>query len=173
MTTSLSFMDPVILQSNDTIDATKDTSGAVLNGGGGNDTINAGSGDDIIYGGSGDNILNGGAGADTFVVNTGEGGDRFDQTTNTVTMLQVANTATVTAVPLANPTASLFANLPTFQLNRTTINGGVGLDTLRFEDGKPEGLELVTPFSKYQNPEEQTIKIGAVEPTAASTTGTG
>lgn len=173
ITTSLSAIDPVFLQSNDTIDATKDTSGAVLNGGGGNDTINAGSGDDIIYGGSGDNTLTGGAGADTFVVNTGLGGDRFDQTTNTVTMLQVANTATVTAVPLANPTASLFANLPTFQLNRTTINGGAGLDTLRFEDGKPQVLELITPFNKYQNPEEQTIKIGAVAPTAASSTGTG
>ncbi|CAM8633510.1 RTX calcium-binding nonapeptide repeat [Oxalobacteraceae bacterium] len=170
ITTSLSAIDPVFLQSNDTIDATKDTSGAVLNGGGGNDTINAGSGDDIIYGGSGDNILNGGAGADTFVVNTGHGGDRFDQTTNTVTMTQVVNTAA--AAPIAN-VGTVLANLPTFQLNRTTINGGAGLDTLRFEDGRPEGLELITPFNKYQNPEEQTIKIGAVATTAASSTGTG
>ncbi|NIZ14315.1 Hint domain-containing protein [Phaeobacter sp. HF9A] len=57
----------------DSIDASADGSGLVLDGDAGADSIIGGSGADVIIGGSGDDTLTSGAGEDTLVVSDGHG----------------------------------------------------------------------------------------------------
>ena len=58
---------------NDSLDATADTAGVSVDGGGGADTIIGGTGDDTIRGGTGSDSLEGGAGADN--IRAGMGAD--------------------------------------------------------------------------------------------------
>ena len=51
-------------------------------GGDGGDTIIGGEGEDTLYGQKGNDILKGGAGADTYVFETGDGGDRVEEDTD-------------------------------------------------------------------------------------------
>lgn len=144
-----------------------DGAGVVVYAGAGNDTVTGGVGDDIIHGGPGNNTLSGGLGNDTFVVNQSEYwtsenqqtpfSDQYTQTNNTVSLQTVNNPTGETGFVKNLPSAA--ARLPVFQLNRTYIQGGDGLDTIRFAEGKPTQVGLVAPASKVQNPEEQLIKV--------------
>ncbi len=59
----------------DTIDASADSYGLLLRGGGGADTITGGSGDDTLIGETGDDTITTGAGYDTVIFSDGDGND--------------------------------------------------------------------------------------------------
>ncbi|NKX38983.1 Hint domain-containing protein [Tritonibacter mobilis] len=61
-----------LTQHDDTVDASADSSGVVLDGLGGNDSLTGGSGDDSIRGGDGADTILGGAGNDTLAANNGD-----------------------------------------------------------------------------------------------------
>jgi Ca2+-binding RTX toxin-like protein len=167
MATRIDALDVMAFAGDDQFTIT-DNAGVVVYAGAGNDTVNGGSGDDIIYGGPGNNSLSGGLGNDTFVVNQSEYrlsstqpapfSDEYTRTNNTVSLQTASNPSGETGF-VKNLSSSVQARLPVFQLNRTSIQGGDGLDTIRFSEGKPSQVGLMAPASKVQNPEEQLIKL--------------
>jgi Ca2+-binding RTX toxin-like protein len=117
---------------NDTVDASADTSGVIVDGGAGHDRFTGGSGDDIFYGGSGSDYFYSSAGNDTFY-----GGDGWDYAFITGTLGNHHIDLGVQDPVAANSNDWInFTFAETLDLTYTGTGGSVtnGTDTLTFNE---------------------------------------
>lgn len=148
---------------------TPDSIGVVINAGNGNDEVTGGLGDDIIEGGGGNDTLNGGGGNDLFVVNKGyvqtDAGSSGTYLYSNVDTRSGNTTVVTNNVTLPGHVGSVSLHM----LQSTSINGGQGLDTLVFEEGVPQQLQLLLPTSYQFAPQAQTIKFNSTAPNRGGT----
>jgi Ca2+-binding RTX toxin-like protein len=117
---------------NDTVNASADTSGVIVDGGAGIDRFTGGSGDDIFYGGSGSDYFYSSAGSDTFY-----GGDGWDYAFITGTLGNHHIDLGVQDPVEANTNDWInFTFAETLDLTYTGTGGSVtnGTDTLTFNE---------------------------------------
>jgi Ca2+-binding RTX toxin-like protein len=136
-----------------------DSTGTVVAAGNGNDTVIGGDGDNVIEGGGGNDNLSGAGGDDIFIVNKGyvrlDSGDSgsylyTDPDSHSGNTTTVFNNLTLPGGPSGTQLG---------MLQSTVVNGGQGLDTLVFEEGMPQRLQLMLPAAYLVAPEAHTVKF--------------
>ncbi len=118
---------------NDTVNGAEQTSGFLVNSGGGNDTVTGGSGNDTLIGGAGNDSLSGGAGDDLFILGASDGTDTIQGGTGTDTLDAGALTSNATISFTSNGAGTLtsggsgasFSQMEAYVLGsgNDTING--------------------------------------------------
>ena len=135
------------------IDASGSTTGSLLFGGAGDDSITGGDGGDLIYSGAGNDVVHAGAGDDLIIGGSGAGNDTFDGNTGSDTVsytsalaaikvdlaagtagsLVVANDAGIgndTLIAIENIIAGDYGDQLTGNSNANKFTGGAGNDTI-------------------------------------------
>ena len=138
---------------NDSLDATADTAGVSVDGGGGADTVIGGSGNDTIRGGTGSDSLEGGAGADNIragmgadTVRGGQGNDTLYGGDSGADSVDGGAGDDSIEAGSGNDTLIGGADNDVFDVEDTdgtmTIDGGTGSDTINFESTGANGVSI-------------------------------